>query len=125
MSNPSKAKGSAFESRILAHLRASGLEATRQPAAGREDVGDLHVRLDRLFGLVIECKCQREQSLAEWVDEATAEAANAERRGCMFGALPITVHSRRMRPVGQQYVTLSLDTLIRLLRTYASEAFAE
>lgn len=73
MSNPSKRKGTAWETAIRDYLLDEGFRVYRQPAHGTVDKGDLHIG----DSIVVEAKnCQRHE-LAKWLDEANTEAANA------------------------------------------------
>ena len=59
MTNPSKAKGTAFESALVAHIEAAGFPARRVALAGAADRGDIHGR-DGGGGLrVLEAKTRR------------------------------------------------------------------
>ena len=74
MTNRSKQKGTRWESSIVDTLQANGFpHAERRALNGNTDKGDI----TGIPGVVIEAKdCQRVQ-LAEWVDQATLEGANA------------------------------------------------
>lgn len=100
--------GSQWERDVAAYLRDHGFpHAERAFGAGRPlDVGDI----DGLPGVVVECKAQKAYALAEWMDEARVEQANA---GAQYG---FVVAKRRQRPVGQAYVISELEQFVRLLR---------
>lgn len=100
-----KAKGTAWETAVVRYLLAAGIDAHRVPQSGIRDTGDVHV--GRL--LALEGKDVGTITLAAFVDQANAEAENA---GRLVGA---AVVKRRRRPVGDAYVVLDLDGLIRLL----------
>lgn len=69
-----KAKGTRWESAVVGYLRERGwVHAERRALAGTKDLGDV----TGIPGVVIECKNQNRRSLAEWLDEAADERANA------------------------------------------------
>lgn len=73
MSNRNQARGTAWESAIVATLNANGWpHAERRRLGGRHDRGDIA----GVIGVVIEAKNAKRTELAEWVDEAEVEAAN-------------------------------------------------
>lgn len=88
MSNPSKAKGTAWESAIVAYLRDRGWTyAERRTLNGSKDRGDIA----GIPGVVIEAKSTKTVALGAYLDEANTEALNdganlgavwLKRRGC-------------------------------------------
>jgi hypothetical protein len=73
MTNRSKAKGTAWESAIVAWLREQGwLHTERRALAGNVDRGDIA----GIPGVVIEAKNAKTINLAGWLDEARAERDN-------------------------------------------------
>lgn len=108
MSNPSKQRGTAFESAVVAYLQSQGApHAERRALHGTLDKGDI---TGLGPGIVIECKAHKTMALAGWVDETLKEMANA---GAGIG---MTVHKRRGHHVRKAYVTLQLDVACKLLR---------
>ena len=82
-------KGPRAEKAIVEYLRSIGLEAAeRRVMGGKRDRGDVA----GLPGVCIESKDQQRQTLAEWLDEAIAEAENAPGLG---RDLPLVWHKRR------------------------------
>ena len=105
MSNPSKQKGTAFESLIAAAFAEVFPGVERRALAGAADRGDI----GGVPGLVVECKNVRTMSLGVWVDEARAEAANA---GEPYG---VVVHKRaRVAAAEEQFVTMPLGMFLQL-----------
>ena len=102
-----RAKGTRWESKIRDYLLDQGVEVHRQPAHGVNDKGDLHIGTD----VIVEAKDQARHSLAEWLDEAVLEAANAGRR---VGAA--WFHRRGKGSPAQGYVLLDGATFVYLLR---------
>jgi hypothetical protein len=113
MSNPAKKKGTSWEVSVVAYLALRGLPARRKVQAGSKDEGDIEV--PSVPGVVIEAKNCKGQTLAQWVDEAVAEADNAK--------VPVGAvwHRRRLSPrlqatdPGTGYVTMSGEHFVRLL----------
>lgn len=74
MSNPSKAKGSAWERRVVDYLAAHGHpNAERRALEGVNDRGDVA----GIASWIVECKNAREWRLGEWMREAEREALTA------------------------------------------------
>lgn len=88
MANPSKAKGTAWESAICTYLRDRGWPyVERRTLSGSKDRGDIA----GIPGLVIEAKSTKTVALGAYLDEANTEALNdganlgvvwLKRRGC-------------------------------------------
>jgi|GEM_PF-339001 len=106
MSNPSKKRGTQFESDVVAFLRQVGF-----PHAERRALGGIHDRGDILGipGWVLEAKATRQIDLAGALTEAAAEARNA---GARYYA---AIVKRRGKPVHQAYAVLPLWALAELL----------
>lgn len=107
MTNRSKAKGTAFESDVVAFFQEHGYpHAERRALAGNVDKGDV-------TGLgpdwVIECKAVREITLAAFVDEAETERKNA---GAKYG---VAVVKRRGKNVAKAYAVMELDRFVELM----------
>ncbi len=110
MANPSKRKGTAFESALVAHIEAAGFHARRVALAGAADQGDIHLWDAAGDMHVIEAKCRKGYALAEAVAQAKVEALNA---GSMF---PVAVLKRNgVGDIGRSFVVLELDDWLALL----------
>lgn len=108
MSNPSKARGTRWESAIVEYLRWRGFpHAERRALAGGKDKGDIAASPN----LVIEAKSQARHSFAEWLDEATIEGENAGADVALVWA-----HRRGKGSPGDGYVVMTGATAVRLLR---------
>ena len=106
MTNPSKQRGTKFETDCVKFAQANGFpDARRQPLAGSADRGDIWL----CSGVVLECKATRSIALAAAVDEAQAEARNA---GVEIG---IAVIKRRNHGTGDAYAVLPYELLLAIL----------
>jgi len=105
-----RAKGTKWATKIENYLADEGIRPRRQPLYGENDRGDIHV--GPLDGpVVIEAKDQARHSLAEWLDEATVEAANAN------GALGVAWFHRRGKSGAREgYVLMDGQSFAYLLR---------
>lgn len=103
-----KAKGTRWESAIVAYLAERGWpHAERRALHGTQDKGDVV----GLPGVVIEAKSQARHSLAEWLDEAETERGNAGARiGCVW------FKRRGKTSPGAGYVLVNGDTFAYLLK---------
>jgi hypothetical protein len=71
MTNPQKAKGSAFE-RLICDYLAHAIPCERIPAGATLDRGDLWTP-----SAAIQCKNHRTISLGSWIDQTIAQQSNA------------------------------------------------
>lgn len=89
MSNPSKKKGTAAETRVVKYLKSFGIEAKRKALSGSKDQGDIEVPD---FNLVIEVKAGEQtknptrMQLNDWMNQALAEGANSGCRAVLIVA---------------------------------------
>ena len=103
-----KAKGTRHESAIVTFLRDHGFTwADRVPLSGKHDRGDVTLGPG---SPVIEAKNQARHSMAEWLDEANTEAANAH---APFGV--VWAHRRGKGSPGDGYVVMDGHTFVKLL----------
>lgn len=118
MSNP---KGTRFATSLLPLLREYYPDADRASLHGAKDTGDFLLPGERRF--ILEAKNRRAMTLAEWVDEADAEAYNAWEvwyKGKLLKPseppIGVVVHKRKgtQNPV-EQYVTMTLGGFLRLV----------
>ena len=109
MSNPSKRKGSTWETDIRQHALDLGYDITRLSTNGTNDIGDLALRaIGKHY--VIEAKAARSIDLAGWVTEAGIEADNYATLNRLDRSLvvPLVVAKRRMANVARAYVIQEL-----------------
>ncbi|GAA2516773.1 hypothetical protein [Winogradskya humida] len=103
----SKAKGTAWETRIVGYLAENGFpHVERRALYGTQDRGDIA----GIPGVVIEAKNCRAMTLASWVDEAALETAND---GADFGV--VWHHRAGKASPAEGYVTMTGETFARLL----------
>lgn len=107
----SKAKGTAFERLIADHLAAAlDDRIDRQVLRGNTDLGDISGVRSPFGKVVLECKNHKSMTLGAWVEEAEVERGNAD------ALVGVVVHKRRGKGrAGEQYVTLTVDGLVKLL----------
>ncbi|WP_030962635.1 hypothetical protein [Streptomyces sp. NRRL S-378] len=106
MANPNKAKGTAFESLVVAYLREHHNPAAhRNVQTGAKDIGDI----DGYYLHALEAKAEKTITLSDYIAQANREAIHA---GQPFGC---AVVKRRMKGVGDAYVVRDLATDVRLM----------
>lgn len=105
--NKSKAKGTAWETRVVGYLRENGSPyAERRALSGNVDRGDV----SGIPGVVVEAKNAKAIDLAGWVDEMVKEKANA---GAAIGAV---VFPRRNHATERAYVVMELEQFAEMIR---------
>jgi Holliday junction resolvase len=103
-----KSKGTAFETLIVNYLKQNGFPyAERRALAGVNDMGDI----TGTPGLVWECKNHKTLAMSEWLEEAEIERINANAK---YGF--VVAKRRGYGKPEQQYVVITLDTLVFLLQ---------
>lgn len=80
MANPSKRKGTQWETDIVNGSRKAGHRAERIPNTGRLDESDVYIEIRGKDGrrreLIVEAKAERSIRLSAYVEEALAERDN-------------------------------------------------
>lgn len=105
-SNPSKQKGTAWESAIVGYLREHHNPGVhRNVQMGARDVGDI----SGYYLHALEAKAEKTITLADYIAQANREAIHAEQP---FGC---AVVKRRMKGVQDGYVVRDVRTDVRLL----------
>ncbi len=108
MANPSKQRGTRWETDIVAYLNENGYpHAERRALAGNLDKGDI---TGLGPAIVIEAKATKALSLGEQMKETEAERLNAK---ADYGVL---VWKRRQQPTAKAAVILPLDQFVQLLK---------
>ena len=110
MTNPSKAKGTAWETAVVKYIRDIGLHAKRRPLTGHLDEGDIEV--EGIPWLTIEAKAGKKMDLAGWITEANIEALNAH---CSVGA--VWAKRRGKTSPADGYVILDGESFMEILST--------
>lgn len=107
--DPRKASraGRAWEWALSRYLTEKGIPCEPRRAGGRRDRGDLV----GIPGWTVEAKATKALDLAQGLAEASKEQANA---GAPFACV---IHKRRNNAAGEAYVTMTLDTWIKLVAT--------
>ncbi|WP_186783688.1 hypothetical protein [Streptomyces sp. CBG33] len=106
MANPSKAKGTAFETAVVTYLRTHHDPSVhRNVQMGAKDIGDI----DGYHLHAVEAKAEKTITLADYVAQANREAINA---GKPYGC---AVVKRRMKGTADAYVVRDLATDVRLM----------
>ena len=110
-----KQKGTAFETQVLDYLRdrigdPEGM-IHREALHGNADEGDIKGLYIDTRSLIIECKTHKRFALADWMEQARQEAANA---GADYGMVVFHRPGKGGKQMGDQYVLMDLDTLARL-----------
>jgi hypothetical protein len=104
--NPSKQKGTAWESALVGYLREEhNPGARRNVQMGARDIGDL----DGYYLHAVEAKAEKTITLADYVAQANREAIHA---GAPFGCAMV---KRRMKGVADGYVVRDVRTDVRLM----------
>lgn len=105
-SNPSKQKGTAWESAIVGYLREHHNPGVhRNVQMGARDIGDI----DGYYLHALEAKAEKAITLADYIAQANRESIHA---GQPFGC---AVVKRRMKGVADGYVVRDVRTDVRLL----------
>lgn len=109
MSNPSRQKGTHYETGTLRGVQSDFPDARRQVLHGNMDQGDIIIPS---MSLILECKNCKRMELADWVRQAETEARNA---GVDYGAV---VHKHKgTTDTDAQYVTMSMGMFKKFLKS--------
>ncbi len=108
MSNPSKAKGSAFERLCADYFIARGVPCERIPAGATNDRGDLWIPI--IEWPSIDTKNHRSPSLGAWCDRAEEQRINAGRRS------GFVLHKRAgVADPARQFMTTTVEMFVDLM----------
>lgn len=112
MSNPSREKGTRWESSVAAFFRDRGhTEVFRLAPAGAQDAGDI----GGLRDFALECRDRSKFNLAENVRDADLRAHHKQ---CRFG---VAILKRRGRSTGEGYAVMTLATFVDIVTALADE----
>ena len=114
VSSANKRKGTLFETELENYLNEAGVTARRLPRAGTKDLGDVSITIKN-FAIVIEAKNVKKQEMGEFLRQALVESDNYEAK---YGVatVPVVITKTRGKGAGEARVTMTLDTLLDLLR---------
>ena len=117
MSAANKRKGSLFETDVLKYLRLQGFDAERLRLTGRDDEGDLVVKVGGLTH-VLECKATKVNNLTDFIRQAKTEAGNYDKhRGLLPGTSDYAVVvKKRQASIKDAFVVVSLEQYLELIR---------
>ena len=114
-----KRKGAAFEIDLEAFFREKHLLSTRLVKRGKDDEGDLLIRVKDL-ALIVEAKNEKAIDLAGYMREATTEAMQWESKHVHEPSpaslvIGVAAVKRRNSPISKAYVVMEADDLAALL----------
>lgn len=118
MANPSKQKGTAFETQCLTFLKQWFPRVYRAALAGGKDVGDLNGVLHKNGRQVIfQCKNHKTMKLAEWIKATKDQAWNktTDTMNTTKGVLLVKRRGVGDKNMGQTYAIMELEDLVVLL----------
>jgi hypothetical protein len=111
-----KKAGTSFETLVAAYLAERlQLPIERRAKTGAKDRGDIAGVWNAQGNIVVECKNTSRDSLPQWIREAEVERVNDDAvTGRTIAG--VVIHKKRgsMKPA-EQYVSMDLDTFIRLV----------
>lgn len=125
MSNPNKAKGTAWETALVDSFlhflggKRFGLGPYRPAQRGRGDVGDVN----GVSPFVLQAKDDRSFSLSAWLDGPRGVTVQARNAGELYG---VVVVKRARKPLGAAYAILRYEDFVRVaIRLRRAEALLE
>ena len=108
-----KQKGTTYETQVRIHLNDNGFpNAERQVLHGNKDTGDIKGIASPTSKVILQCKNHQTMQLSSWLNDTEEQANNAN-------ALGILIHKRKgygENKFNQQYATMTLETLLKLLK---------
>jgi len=118
-------RGTQFETDLVKHFRSKGMDTERLRLSGKEDEGDIVVRIGRDQRVVVEAKSGKNiRPRFWWNEEAVPEARNYTKRRSLLNeeVTPALVMKEHNKAIGKSLVTIDLDTFTDLLeRAYAND----
>ena len=114
-----KRKGAQFEVDLEAFFRDKFLHATRLVRRGKDDEGDILLRIHDL-AVIVEAKNEKAIDLAGYMKEATDEAIRWEAKHVHEPrpadlVLGVAAVKRRMQPISKSYIVMEADDFAALL----------
>lgn len=118
-------RGTQYESDLVKHFRGKGMDTERLRLSGREDEGDIVVRIGKDQRVIVEAKSGKNiRPRFWWNEEAVPEARNYTKRRSLLNeeVIPALVMKEHNKAIGKSLVTIDLDTFTDLLeRAYAND----
>lgn len=118
-------RGTQFETDLVKHFRNRGMDTERLRLSGKEDEGDIVVRIGRDQRVIVEAKSGKNiRPRFWWNEEAVPEAKNYTKRRSLLNeeVTPALVMKEHNKAIGKSLVTIDLDTFTDLLeRAYAND----
>tara|TARA_R110002167_G_scaffold333384_1_gene540437 strand:+ start:323 stop:697 length:375 start_codon:yes stop_codon:yes gene_type:complete len=111
MANPSKEKGTRWESAVAKFLQSKGFPVWRMAQTGAQDEGDL----GGLPSWAFECRDRQKMDLSKNVRDANSRAIA---KGALYG---VTIMKKRNSAVGSAYVAMDLETFAEILEIIERE----
>ena len=114
-----KRKGAQFEVDLEQFLREKFLHATRLVRRGKDDEGDILIRVHDL-AVILEAKNEKAIDLAGYMKEATDEALRWEAKHVHEPmpadlVLGVAAVKRRMQPISKSYIVMEAEDFAQLL----------
>jgi hypothetical protein len=108
MTNPSKQKGTAYETALVTMMRDEWyIDAYRRPLTGGSDQGDIGVHSHP--DITIEAKNHKAMQLSAWMDQLEVEKVNAH------ATIAVLAVKRRGKTAAGSYFIVDGESLERLL----------
>ena len=111
MANPSKERGTRWESAVAKFLQSKGFPVWRMAQTGAQDEGDL----GGLPSWAFECRDRQKMDLSKNVRDANSRAIA---KGALYG---VTIMKKRNSAVGSAYVAMDLETFAEILEIIERE----
>ena len=111
MANPSKERGTRWESAVAKFLQSKGFPVWRMAQTGAQDEGDL----GGLPSWAFECRDRQKMDLSKNVRDANSRAIA---KGALYG---VTIMKKRNSAVGSAYVAMDLETFAQILEIIERE----
>ena len=111
-------RGTQYESDLVKHFRGKGMDTERLRLSGREDEGDIVVRIGKDQRVIVEAKSGKNiRPRFWWNEEAVPEARNYTKRRSLLNeeVIPALVMKEHNKAIGKSLVTIDLDTFADLL----------
>ena len=114
-----KRKGAQFEVDLELYFRSVFLHATRLVRRGKDDEGDILLRVKDL-AVIVEAKNEKSIDLAGYMKEATDEALRWEAKHVHEPmpadlVLGVAAVKRRMQPISKSYIVMEAEDFAQLL----------